>query len=290
MKKLQQLEDLLNSIIEKIYVIFFNALKNTTPDNLKKIGVKEKLKVAKKSISIKLIEKTSKIKTSCIKSKNEAVVKFNLSKEKSKIYITKAKEIDLKKTDYKKIVLSIFGFCLIIVNKYTKWLIKLKPMTIASFMTVSTIVGVTSVGVYKNSKKIIDQSRDPASVAQVEKINIRPDYYKDNEKIFLVRNITIPVYLESVSSEKKHSMRKLKIDIVLLCSNKYIKAFFWEKPFYIHDKINVDLEPISIDFPLKEEGKKIIRKKIKQLSNELLKELHIKGSIKEVYLNGQVGA
>ena len=107
----------------------------------------------------------------------------------------------------------------------------------------------------------------------------RPDYFRIHEKQFEVHNVVLPIYLE-----RKNRNKRVMVNLILESSNKYIRAYFWRKPYLIKDVLSSRIEPLSIDFPLKEEGKIIIKEKVIQEVNLLLKRLKIKGEITNVYI------
>ncbi len=110
--------------------------------------------------------------------------------------------------------------------------------------------------------------------------NPRPSYYKQHERVFYMRNIVIPIYIESVNSYKK-----LEADVVVIPSNKYIKEYLAKNIHLINDALNSTLEPVIPTFPLTEEGKLVITNKIKREINNVIKSLQIKGNIQYVYLH-----
>ena len=109
--------------------------------------------------------------------------------------------------------------------------------------------------------------------------NPRPSYYKQQEKAFYIRNISIPIYIQSVNSYKK-----LETDVIVISSNKYIKEYLDRQTHLVNNALNSGLEPVIPTFPLTEEGKLVITNKIKKELNNLIKSLKIKGEVQHVYL------
>ena len=110
--------------------------------------------------------------------------------------------------------------------------------------------------------------------------NPRSSYYKQYERFFYIRNIVVPIYIESVNSYKK-----LELDVVVLPSNKYIKEYFNKHPYLINNALNSTLELIIPTFPLTKEGKIVITDKIKREINNVIRSLQIKGDIQHVYVH-----
>lgn len=218
----------------------------------------------------------------------EAKGKIDKAKLKSLETIQKARQTDVKKIKLGHVLAAISAFLAPPLVKLKSWYLNLKPTQVASFVTLSTVATLASVNIYVQSNKIAEESRSPASelVEEVERataISRRPAYFKIKEKQFKVSNVVLPAYIK-----KNGAIRKLVIDFTFESSNKYIKSFLWDNPYYVHDVLNSTIEPISIDFPLQEEGKTIVKEKIQKEMNNLLKKLKIKGEIKNVYIHSMI--
>ena len=108
----------------------------------------------------------------------------------------------------------------------------------------------------------------------------RPSYYKRNEKGLKIRNVSIPIFIESVNSYKT-----MKADIILVPSNKYIKEFFHRNDHLVQDTLGSKIEPMNAEFILQDDGKRVLREKIKKEINLLIGRLQIKGEVQFVYLH-----
>jgi hypothetical protein len=90
--------------------------------------------------------------------------------------------------------------------------------------------------------------------------------------------------------KNRPDITRVYLDIKLRASNKLIKLFFvennWVNTDLLVDRFLTTLGPIIATFPLTDEGKKILKEKIKFESDQLLKELKIKGEIEEVIIQG----
>ena len=64
--------------------------------------------------------------------------------------------------------------------------------------------------------------------------------------------------------------------MVLECPNRTTQQFLYNSPHLIQDKLNNTIAPQITSFPLTEEGKIILRKKIQIELSNLLKENHFK--------------
>lgn len=286
MNKWLKIEELINGLIAKFMAIISGKAKDLTPQKIKKNlqNSKELLTTRRGDLKKKLSEGKDKALIKAIEAKG----KLDKAKLKSIETIQKARETDIKKIRFAQIFAAIGAFLTPPLIKLKGWYINLKPTQIASFVTLSTVATLASVNIYVQSNKIAEESRSPASelVEEVEKataVSRRPAYFKVKEKQFKVSNVVLPAYIK-----KNGAIKKLVIDFTFESSNKYIKSFLWENPYYVHDVLNSTIEPISIDFPLQEEGKTIIKEKIQKEMNSLLKKLKIKGEIKNIYIHSMI--
>lgn len=288
MSKLQNLEDSVNKGILNLTDGLKNKASNLTPSKIKStIENSKKLKEDKKEL---LQERVQQAKVKAITSFAHSKEKALELKAKSVETIGKAKEVDVKSINRQKVMLALITLFAPLLTKVKAWYLTLKPSSIATFISISTIATLTSVNIYVQTNKIQDEaSRTPASelVEEVDNataISRRPAYFKKGEKQFKVTNIVLPAYLQNSGP-----LKKLVIDFTFESSNKYIKQYLWQNPHLVQDVLNSNIEPISIDFPLQDEGKSIVKDKIKKEINSLLKSLKIKGEIEEVYIHSMIG-
>ena len=82
------------------------------------------------------------------------------------------------------------------------------------------------------------------------------------------------------------------MDFTIVASNRYIKSYFWDNRnnHLILDRLNSRIRPMEILFPLESEGKIVIRDKVREEINILIKELGIDGEIEDVYIHNIIGA
>ncbi|MCF8058627.1 MAG: flagellar basal body-associated FliL family protein [Bacteriovoracaceae bacterium] len=286
MNKWLKIEELINSFISNFLSLLSGKAKSLTPQKIKKKyqTSKELLTSRRGDLKEKLNQKKVKALTKVLSTKEQ----LDKAKQKTINVVHKAKETDIKSIKWTRI-LATFGVLLAPpLLKLKSWYINLQPTQIASFVTLSTVATLASVNIYVQSNKIAEESRSPASeiAEEVDKataISRRPAYFKRTEKQFKVSNVVLPAYVKS-----NGAVRKLVIDFTFESSNKYIKEYLWQNTNYIHDVLNSKIEPISIEFPLEEEGKIIVKEKILREMNDLLKRLKIKGEIKEVYIDSMI--
>lgn len=165
------------------------------------------------------------------------------------------------------------------------WLTGLSPKAIVLSVTLSAIVGLASISIYSNSKKIYKDSSPKSEEVKVSPSNMRADYRKGDEKELFINDVQMPVYIEGAGTAKA-----LIFDFSIRLSNRYLKVYFEEKEYLIKDKLNATLLPVVPTFPLEKEGKVIIKDKVKKELNKLIKEQKIEGEVKDVFFLGIITA
>lgn len=282
-----KIEAFLNKIIESILSMLGRGISNSTPSKIKeKIdSSKSKFKETKKSTKVFISEKGQKAFSSSLELKDKTLKQANELQNKSSDFVTKAKEVDYKRVDYKKLIIGAFLFFAPVLAKLKGWLASLGPKMILTSTLAVTIATLSSIQIYTESKKISEKAnaaaRDPASeVDNATAVSKRKGYYKLEEKRFTIAHVTMPVYIGSTTN-----LKSLSIDFTFISSNRYIKMFFERNRHLIKDRLNTTIQPLIPEFPLEKEGKKIIKEKIQLELNQLIKELDIKGEIKEIHIS-----
>lgn len=184
---------------------------------------------------------------------------------------------------------AILGTILAIIASYLYevkvWYSRLQTSAVVVAMTTTSVVAFSAWHIYYKGNTLYSKlGRKPASVDPSTFVDVRPQYYKKNEKHFTVYHVKMPLFIESIKGNKS-----VKMDVTVEPSNKYIKEFFYKNEYLVHDKINIMTHPIIPSLPLTEEGKVIIKEKLKTELNNLIKEQKIEGKINEVYINSILG-
>jgi flagellar basal body-associated protein FliL len=275
----------------------------------KLMGLIEKLETLINNLIFKLLEflwrlVPSPIKKIVEKYKNlkERFISFiknipSLLKKYIPILINKAKT-KISTTNFRP---EIFDELKVILDEYTKnnknagkfkkiiilpWIIASKwfedlstAQTLGMFIfSAASILAVIGIGF--SGQKIAnlqrEASRMPASVEE-EIPYARPVYYKKQTRHVEISNLRLPVYFANINEVKS-----VDIDFVATTSNRETKMFLDKHDFQLRDHLILQVEPSVAAFPLEEEGKDIIRKKIIQEINDFLKTYEIDGSVSEV--------
>ncbi len=113
----------------------------------------------------------------------------------------------------------------------------------------------------------------------------KPAFTEFEDREFYVPDVFVPVIIIN-----RPDITRVYLDIKLRVSNKLIKIFFtennWVNSDLLVDRLLTTLGPIIANFPLTDEGKKILKDKIKFECDQLLKELKIEGEVEEVIIQG----
>lgn len=287
MKKLEKIEEGLNRFVLSIATLLSTMLKKLTPSSIKNLLATLQKKLTNFRLNSK--KKAQTLKVSSIEKVLKTKEKLqNSSKKITAIPLaaaTKAKDIKSSDMKWAKISAAFLAFFTPLMTKIKSWYLSLQPQTIAvgiSFTALSTIAGLTIYTQVQKVAKTAEQAQKIAEeAARAPASAKRPAYFRKSEKQFAVANVILPAYFRTSPKE----LKKLVIDFTFESSNKYIRNYFDRNAHLIQDTLNTTIEPISINFPLEDEGKIIIKEKIKKEMNKKLRKLKVKGEIKEVYIN-----
>lgn len=113
----------------------------------------------------------------------------------------------------------------------------------------------------------------------------RPAYFDQGDRLFAMKDVNLQIFLEDTSRN-----RQVIFDYSLLASNRNIVLYFKDHEDKVRDRLSTQIEPIIPRLPIEDEGKSIIKDKIRSELNELLKEEKIEGRVLEVYLDYILGS
>ncbi len=143
-----------------------------------------------------------------------------------------------------------------------------------SFASVLAVIGIG----YSGQKLLGDKSkgRAPANI-EAEVTYERPVYYKKETRHVEVTNFRLPVHFANVNE-----VRSVDIDFTSTVTNRYARNFLEQHEFQLRDHLVLHVEPSVATFPLEDEGKEIIRRKLIIEINDFLKLRGIEGEIEEL--------
>lgn len=164
---------------------------------------------------------------------------------------------------------------------FGKWLHGLSALQATLLLTFTAGSIFASLGIFLSGTKIADfyseAGRFPASEESLA--YDRPLYYKKERRHASFSNLRLPVYFAQINEVKT-----VDVDFTVTMSNRNTRIFIEKHDFQLRDHLILQIEPSVAAFPLEEEGKEIIKKKLQQEINDFLRHHEIEGSAEEVNL------
>ena len=285
-KRWEKIESKINQKIESSLSSCSKVIKGATPEKIVELKQQagQKIIVSKN----KLVEAPASLSQKINHLKSTTIDQVQSLREDLNKNLQKGKEGKWSKFGIAASLIAAFEWALIpVYKKLTLYFSTISPGALASGIVLVTVSTITGIGVYNNSTKIAQEAgivdREPASIERP--LELRPKYYKRSERELLVANVIVPSYIEG-----KSSLRKLQIDFTIISSNRYIREYLFDNTYLLEDMLNSKVEPIIPGFPLSDEGKLILKEKIKAELNQLLLKMKIKGSVEQIYISSILAA
>ena len=161
-------------------------------------------------------------------------------------------------------VLKIFATPFLMISEWLSGLSTGQSLLLLAF-TGGSILGIIGIG-FSGRKLVnnhLDQNRTPASAEEIA--YKRPGYYKKETRHFDLTNLRLPVYVAQVNE-----IRSVDIDFTATLSNRHSRKFLEKLELQLRDHLILQIEPSVASFPLEDEGKEIIRKKVHMEIDEFL--------------------
>jgi flagellar basal body-associated protein FliL len=286
LKKWEKLEELINRILEKLKLFMVATFFKVVPPK-----VFEKYKQGQTWLITKSTEKVQQViawgkKQHELKDQRKEAFKKKVEATKAFFQQVAAKLKELKqwrpRIPKKQDFIDFWNFIKSLPSYGWKllWFVseEKKPFVataLAVLIPGFLIIGGLSLYLLKKSGYF----RGPAAVVREYK-KIRPDYYHQYARTMKIHSINFPVYVESV-----RGARMLRMDLTLTTSNKYTRNYLNKNYHLVQDRLNSRLEPMIPTFPIEEEGKKIIKAKVQEEIDKLIKELKIDGEVQSVHIH-----
>lgn len=162
---------------------------------------------------------------------------------------------------------------------FAQWLQGLTPGQSLMLVTFTCASILAVIGIGFSGQKLLNQGKDAGRTpASAEEISYdRPGYYKKHTKHFTMTNFRLPVYIPELNE-----IRSVDVDFTATLSNRHARMFLEKWEFQLRDHLILQIEPSISSFPLEEEGKVIIKKKIWAEINDFLKLHEIDGEVTEL--------
>lgn len=163
----------------------------------------------------------------------------------------------------------------------SEWMSGLTPSQVLLLLTFTGSSFLAIIGIGLSGSKLVGSNfgsagRAPASVEENIKYE-RPEYYKSQTRHVEFTNLRLPVY-----AAKVNEIKSVDIDFTATLSNRYAKQFLEKHDFQLRDHLILQIEPMIASFPLEDEGKEIIRKKLESDINDFLKQNEVEGKVEEL--------
>jgi len=118
------------------------------------------------------------------------------------------------------------------------------------------------------------------SVEIKQKLGGRPVYYRQAERMFKIEDINLQLFLEDTKRNKQ-----VWIDFSILASNRNAIIYLQDHEVQLRDHLTTNVEPVIPQLPIEEEGRQIIKDKLRTEINDFLEKNHIEGKVLDIYLD-----
>ncbi len=149
-------------------------------------------------------------------------------------------------------------------------------------LTVALVVsGVAFLKIYHSTTNIVskvykNEGREIASSEYIQR-EVFPDYFDYERKRSMISQLVMPAFIEDTGKYEN-----LKINFGIEFTNRTSKRFFDRYRYLFMDQLQVTLEPVLPSFPLSDEGKDIVRKKLFEELNDILMNEGIDGRVERI--------
>ena len=167
----------------------------------------------------------------------------------------------------------------LILGQWLNGLSSAQALLLLGFTSASGLAGINMIF---SAQRLMNQnsaeSRAPASV-EVEVSYDRPVYYKKQSRHLGITSLKLPVYLPKINE-----LRSIDIDFSATMSSRMSRMKLGMKEIELRDHLILNVEPMIASFPLEEEGKEILRKKLTLEINDFMIAHQIEGKVEEIKL------
>lgn len=108
----------------------------------------------------------------------------------------------------------------------------------------------------------------------------RPVYYRQEERMMAVEDINLQLFLEDT-----HRNKQIWLDFSILASNRNVILYLKDHEVELKDHLSTNVEPVIPQLPVEDEGRLIIKDKIRSEINQFLEKNQIEGKILEIYID-----
>ena len=167
----------------------------------------------------------------------------------------------------------------LILGQWLKGLTSAQALLLLGFTSASGLAGINMIF---SAQRLMNQnsaeSRAPASIEEEVSYD-RPSYYKKQARHLSITSLKLPVYMP-----KLNEIRSIDIDFSATMSSRMSRMKLAKMEFELRDHLILNVEPMVASFPLEEEGKEILRKKLTLEINDFMIANKIEGQVQEIKL------
>ncbi len=273
MEKWQKIEAIINRILGQIFALVASLTSKITPAKFKSAKQRKQAPGPSK-FKEKFLAYQTALTNWALKRKQGVQKVASNSQGYAISIVLKARSIKLSSFKPHGMLLAIAALFTPIFLKIKSWVVTLKPTTIALSISSFAIFSLAGLQIYQNSKEIADESGMITKVELVEElekageISRRPANHGKIRQILTVTNLNMPVYLG-----KSTDLSSVILDFTIITTNRTTRNFLFENEILIRDQLTNSVHPTLPEFTLTTEGKEIIKQKIKDDLNALIKKL-----------------
>lgn len=140
-------------------------------------------------------------------------------------------------------------------------------------------------------KALDEDLREHAHEKAIKSVHIkqippgRPAYYGKTDRIYSLKDVNLQIFLDET-----HRNRQVYFDFSLIASNRNVVNFLRDNEVELRDRLNTNIEPIIHRLLMDDEGRLIIKDKVKDEVNEFLEEEDVEGKIQEIYIDSSISS
>ncbi len=167
----------------------------------------------------------------------------------------------------------------LILGQWLKGLSSAQALLLLGFTSASGLAGINMIF---SAQRLMNQhsaeSRAPASIEE-EVTYDRPSYYKKQSRHLGMTSLKLPVYMPKINE-----LRSIDIDFSATMSSRMSRMKLEKMEFELRDHLILNVEPMVVSFPLEDEGKEILRKKLTLEINDFMAAHQIEGKVEDLKL------
>lgn len=272
---IEKLENLVNLLLFKLGELIYKLV----PAPVKKLHEKYALK---KEAALRLVKQSpallKPLAINFLKKTQATISEYNIKARLTETYQKALAQNKEKVSGSKGKFKTLLMAPVLIFGEWLKGLTAAQSLVLMGFtgLSVLAIIGIGFSG-QRLAKNYLETGRTPASVIEEEVLYERPEYYKKQTRFFEVTSLRLPVYIAEVNE-----LKSVDVDFIATLTNRSSRQYLEKNEFRLRDHLILTIEPSVASFPLTDEGREIIRRKIFIEINEFLKENQVQGEVTEL--------